>query len=123
MGILLEALVNLDQHEGNFTKFGDFDGDGDVDDDDFNNFLRPNMLASVGPYAAGDVTGDGVVDSLDFDRFKHEYYEGTSALSLAIPEPSALALAVLGCSVLVARRRRSPTTRRSRQRLSRTDDQ
>ena len=68
--IFLEALAELGQYDGNFTKFGDFDGDGDVDDVDFNNYLRPNMLTSVSPYADGDVTGDGLVNALDFDRFK-----------------------------------------------------
>ena len=106
VGILLEALVNLDQHEGNFTKFGDFDGDNDVDDIDFNNYLRANMLTSVSPYADGDVTGDGVVDSLDFDRFKYEYYEGTAALSLAIPEPSTLLLLLTALPAGIGRRRR-----------------
>ncbi len=114
---LLESLAELGQHEGNFTKFGE------VDDDDINDFLRPNILASVGPYAAGDVTGDGLIDSLIFDRFKYEYYEGSVALNLSIPEPSAFTIAVLGCRFQVSRRWSRAATGRSRQRLSRADGQ
>ncbi len=106
VGLLLEALVDLDQYEGNFTKFGDFDGDGDVDDVDFNNYLRANMNTTVTAYAGGDVDGDGLVTLFDFDRFKYEYYEGTAALSLGIPEPSTLLLILTALPAWIGCRRR-----------------
>ncbi len=88
---------------------GDFDGDGHVDEADFNNFMVPNMLSSVAPYANGDVTGDGFVGFEDFRRFKTMHYEGTAVLSLdgtTVPEPSAWALSLASLAAwLVARPR------------------
>ena len=107
VGLLLEALVDLGQYDGNFTKFGDFDGDGDVDDADFNNFMRLNMDTTVSAYTDGDVDGDGLVTLIDFDRFKYEYYEGTSALSLGVPEPSSVWLLSSAGAIALLRRRRS----------------
>ncbi len=106
VGDLLEALVALGEHEGDFTKFGDFDGNGTVDDDDFN-VMRLHMNTTVSAYADGDVDGDGRVTLQDFNRFKYEYYEGTSALSLAIPEPSTFLLLLTALPALIGGRRRS----------------
>ncbi len=113
VGELLEALIDLDQQSANFPKFGDFDGDGDVDDDDFNSYVRPNMLTAVDYYTNGDVTGDGYVGIEDFDRFKHEHYEGTSALSLAVPEPNTFALLLAATPAWLLLRSSARSLRRS----------
>ena len=109
VGFLLEALVDLDAQSANFAKFGDFDNDGNVTVADFENYMVPNMLTNVSPYADGDVTGDGFVGPEDFERFKLEYFEGPpSALSFGVPEPGSFVLALLAlCSVCRWRFRRN----------------
>lgn len=96
--LLLEALIELDQHSANFVKFGDFNGDNQVDLAD-HQAIVDHWLSSVSPYADGDVTGDGFVDLSDFNRFKNEYFEGPPAAlenwQATVPEPSTLVLAGL----------------------------
>ena len=101
--LLIESLLELDQHAASFQKFGDFDGDNDVDRNDYQ-FLLSHWLQEIAPYENGDVTGDGVVNLLDFQRFKNEYFEGNPVIFLQVPEPAALGLLLIGAGVAWARR-------------------
>lgn len=109
VGVLLEALIDLDQHAAHFTKFGDFNGDNLVDDFDFS-ALTGHWLQSVAPYQDGDVTGDGYVSLLDFHRFKDSYYEGKATLAaIGVPEPAtnillASAALIIGSTFYLKRR-------------------
>lgn len=93
VGILMQALMDLNSHGAEFTKFGDFNGDNVVDRGDYS-ILTDHWLTAVAPYELGDVTGDGFVDLADFSRFKAEYYELNASgggLPENVPEPGPTA--------------------------------
>lgn len=100
--LLLEALAQLDGYSSQFTKFGDFDGNGVVDLADYQ-ILRDNWLTPVDPYRNGDLTGDGFVSLDDFSRFKLDYFEGPSPLLadplVSVPEPGSLVLLSLAIAI------------------------
>lgn len=78
------------------TLVADFDSDMDVDGADFLTWQR-GLVAGTTPLE-GDATGDGMVDR--FDRAAWEFQYGQQALAVAaasqsIPEPSALAMAIV----------------------------
>jgi len=103
VGVLLEALIDLDAQSANFTKFGDFDGNGVVDGVDYQT-MQTHWLTSVALFENGDVTGDGFVSLEDFSRFKNDFFEGNRAAlgggSNLIPEPRTLWLALVGLALL-----------------------
>ena len=88
---------------------GDINGDNFVDGADF--LLWQRSYGGTGALS-GDVNGDQVVD--DFDGWILSNYFGSigsgavvnSAVQVAVPEPRAAALAVMGLLSLFARRRR-----------------
>ena len=105
--ILLEELVDLSQYEGNFTTFGDFNGDGNVTTADYD-ILKANWLSAVSPYADGDVTGDGIVNLYDFAKFKNELFPGGAAAFAAatgLPEPGTLFLLLTALPAWIGCRR------------------
>ena len=83
----------------------DFDGDGDVDADDLAEWL--SNFGSANP-SAGDADFDGDVDGSDFLSWQRDLGQSLPpAGATSIPEPSTVALLLLGCglgSVLVHRR-------------------
>jgi pectate lyase-like protein/dockerin type I repeat protein len=111
VGVLLESLLALDRQSANFGKFGDFDGDDDVDGDDYQSLID-NWLESVAAYENGDVTGDGRVTLLDFNLFKNEYFEGTpttlGAPPIGVPEPGSLVLLLVGGAAFLRSKLRIP---------------
>jgi autotransporter-associated beta strand protein len=98
-----------------YTRYGDADLSGTVNLQDFN-----RLAANFGTgtrWDQGDFTYDGAVNLTDFNRLAANF--GLSAagpsvtpgdwarLGAAIPEPSSLALAALGASALLRRRRKA----------------
>lgn len=89
---------------------GDVDQDGDVDRDDylewsdnvgFNNGFNSGDLGTL---LLGDVDQNGTVDFFDFRIIEREAAAAGNSL-LAVPEPSAIAISLLGMAALAIRRR------------------
>jgi hypothetical protein len=80
----------------------DFDGDGDVDGQDFLTWQRGLGLA--GDLADGDADGDGFVDGDDLVVWRDQFGPGAPATPSAgaVPEPSTWALAALACAACIA---------------------
>ena len=81
---------------------GDFDGDGDIDGNDFlvwqNNFPTTDGAAIS---FIGDATGDGNVDGDDFLTWQNSFpYPATLAKT---PEPASLGLLALGALLMLRR--------------------
>jgi hypothetical protein len=97
--------------------FGDLNFDGAFNAVDFHNKFVPGFnaattgLSAAEKYQAGDFNSDGIVDEIDFLIFNDAYKAanpGAAPLSLAVPEPSTIAmLAVALVAGLRARRRLS----------------
>jgi T5SS/PEP-CTERM-associated repeat protein len=96
---------------------GDFDGDGIVDELDFNVWKQNFGKTGVPGTLPGDANHDGVVDGVDFIIFQNQFggppmaVPGAGAGGLAganatVPEPESLAL-VLGGAVLALAVRRT----------------
>ena len=82
---------------------GDFDGDGDIDGNDFliwqNNFPTTDGTAIS---FSGDATGDGKVDGDDFLIWQNSFpYPAGLAKT---PEPASLGLVALGGLLMLRRR-------------------
>jgi hypothetical protein len=81
---------------------GDTDGDGVVELEDDLNPIRMNYLQPVTMRAQGDLNGDDVVTFADFREWKTGFLMGGGSLAdidpsfPSVPEPSAIALALVG---------------------------
>ncbi len=86
---------------------GDYNDDGIVDAADYT--VWRDSLGQSGSGLAADGDGDGTVDADDYDLWKAHYGESTGGGSLAgtatVPEPTGLALLVVGSLILLARRK------------------
>lgn len=83
--------------------FGDFEPDGDVDIIDFGVFADAfGSMTGDGNYnVSADSEPDGDVDIIDFGLFADNFGTGTS---VAIPEPTAAVLGLIGFACLGSRR-------------------
>jgi hypothetical protein len=81
----------------------DFDGNGEVDLVDFNT-LKDNFGIVNAMKSQGDADGDGDVDLVDFNVLKDTFGQSGAA---AVPEPSTIALALMGLVGMFFARRRS----------------
>ena len=81
---------------------GDADGDGDVDEGDFDLMLA-SFHTYVADYSRGDFDLSGFVDEVDFALLRDNYSAGPEAASrLSVPEPT---IAMLLPTLLLLRRR------------------
>jgi len=92
----------------------DLDGDSDVDQDDWAIFMANHKgdLSALTPeqqFLAGDLDGDGDNDFEDFVLFEKGFDTLSSigafaAMVAAVPEPSSIALVLLGASLLLSQK-------------------
>ena len=83
---------------------GDTDGDGDIDADDLATLgLNWDPTGTTKTWADGDFDGDGDVDADDLATLGLNWNPTGSD---AVPEPATMALLVLGCALVLLRRRR-----------------
>jgi hypothetical protein len=82
----------------------DFDGDGDVDGQDFLTWQRGLGLTNQSP-TAGDADGDGNITATDLNIWIAQFGQGSTAVT-AIPEPATALLATGLLAVLGKRRRK-----------------
>jgi endo-1,4-beta-xylanase len=90
---------------------GDYNGDGVVDASDYT--LWRSTLGSTADLRA-DGNGDGIIDAGDYDSWSANFGTvfgsgGGAGSASAVPEPSTLALAILGCLGLIVGRTHWPT--------------
>ena len=91
--------VTLDQY---YAIPGDANGDGNVDVQDFN-VWNSNKFIMGTDWLSGDFNGDGNTDILDFNLWNANKF--TSASTPAVPEPSSVALLLIGMLGLLRRKR------------------
>ncbi len=86
---------------------GDLNSDGYVDTLDLD-ILNANWgnTVTAGDKLQGDTSGDGFVGKEDVKIVRSEWHQGTDPSPVSVPEPSSLALLVLGGLVLLLPRRR-----------------
>lgn len=84
----------------------DFNSDGVVDLLDFS-ILKADFGVSPAAFEQGDANGDDVVDLLDFNILKSEF-----GMEAAVPEPSSMAITMVGLFLLAAAQRQRRTLRR-----------
>ncbi len=85
-------------------RFGDFNASGHVDLNDFG-VLKANFGTGTQP-AQGNANFDDVIDLADFSIVKDNFATSPSAMVGSVPEPSGLALALMGGIVTLLLRTR-----------------
>lgn len=78
---------------------GDYDEDGEVDPQDYNEW-EDDFGASKQPGYGADGNGDGLVDAADYTVWRDNY----DSASTAVPEPTAVAMVLAGLLALCGRR-------------------
>ena len=92
-----QSIVGDVRYVTGSTDDADFDGDGDVDGDDFLSWQAG--FGAAGGLAQGDANGSGNVDGVDFGIWEDQYGTGSGPGSLgsaAVPEPSSIVILLLG---------------------------
>ncbi|QDT68619.1 hypothetical protein MalM25_15420 [Planctomycetes bacterium MalM25] len=83
---------------------GDYNGDGLVDAADYT-IYRDTLGDTVSVGSGADGNGNGVIDAGDYTVWQTNYGATASSLATAVPEPSALLMAIVGFGALASRRR------------------
>ena len=86
-----------------FMLVPDFDGDGDVDGDDFLIWQNGFLVSAGAALLDGDADGDGDVDGDDFLIWQRNFPYPTVIAS--VPEPSSLVLLAMGGLMMLRRRK------------------
>jgi hypothetical protein len=87
---------------------GDFDGDSDVDGEDFLIWQRGVGLTGQPNASTGDADGDGDVDGADLGVWQASFGDPPALASIsAVPEPATLAAGVLGLAAVAIVRGRN----------------
>lgn len=88
---------------------GDYDGDGDIDVDDYTRWKETYGTTVAVKGSGADGNEDGVIDARDYVVWRNQF-EQASGLGLAalttVPEPSAVAAWMLAAAAAIAVRRR-----------------
>ena len=87
---------------------GDFDRDRDIDDDDYHTWRNQVGNSVVIPGSDADGNADGIIDAADYVVWRKNLpgFSGTGSAHAAIPEPSAVLLAMMAGAFLGTVRRR-----------------
>ena len=85
---------------------GDFDEDGDVDEDDLMSWSSGYNASGLATRADGDSNGDGMVNGIDLLVWQ-QTYTGSVTTVTSVPEPASALLAVLFPLHLCVRRSRN----------------
>jgi hypothetical protein len=80
---------------------GDFDGDGNVDGDDFGIWQMNFPTASGAMPSQGDADGDGDVDGADFVVWQTNFPFPSGSEASTVPEPRSLVLLLLASTAAV----------------------
>lgn len=88
------------------TISGDYNGDGTVDIADYT-VWRDSLGVSTAINAGADGNGDGMVDAADYLVWTNNFGATLPASSAAIPEPSSIALSLLGVAFIRHSHRRT----------------
>ncbi|TWU30172.1 Lysozyme M1 precursor [Bythopirellula polymerisocia] len=91
---------------------GDFDYDGDVDEEDMHQWQAHFGTASGASFDRGDADGDGDVDGADFLAWQRTYQPTATTLLAAVPEPGSLLLIIVVLGIACSIRRSFPKSQR-----------
>ena len=91
---------------------GDYNHDAVVDNLDYDTW-KAVFGSTVAEYAGADGSGNGIVDAADYTVWRNHFGSSVAngGLAIAIPEPAALALAMIAAASFLAR---PPATDRNR---------
>lgn len=98
----LTTLINPDATLAAIESNADFNGDGDIDGDDFLTWQR--NLNSGTTQAEGDADGDGDVDANDLLDWQSQYADAPAGVT-TVPEPTGLCLLVIATTICASRQR------------------
>lgn len=114
---VIQLPVRFTGNNGLPFLFGDLNYDGEIDEDDLLEVLKPNYGAdtsalAIGPsrYNLGDMNQDGAITLVDFLLLNEAYIAanpGAGSLSwnkTQVPEPSSWVIILFGCALLSGRR-------------------
>ena len=103
-------LYSQQEVDAALVPYGDLDDDRDLDLADYlilsaNLLTDVSLLTTAQAYLLGDLTADLRIDGRDFVAFLQAFQDYNGFPFVAVPEPSAGALAALGCGAIFLRRR------------------